>query len=96
MCIRDRYQIRQYNTASTDLIVDLVCEWRTLSDSVFACINRDSIDNKNFHTKSAYSMINDSIIFELERLIDSSPRNFKDYYCILNKLSIPELPERCV
>lgn len=87
------YQIRQYNTASTDLIVDLVCEWRTLSDSVFACINRDSIDNKNFHTKSAYSMINDSIIFELERLIDSSPRNFKDYYCILNKLSIPELPE---
>lgn len=87
------YQIRLHDRASTDLIIDLVCEWQTLSDSVFACINRGSIDNKNYHTKSAYSMINDSIIFELERLIDSSPRNFKDYYCILNKLSSPELPE---
>lgn len=87
------YQIRQYDTASTDLIVDLVCEWRTLSDSVFACINRDSIDNKNYHTKSAYNIINDSIILEFERLIDSSPRNFKDYYHVLNKLSSPALPE---
>lgn len=86
-------QIRLHDRASIDLILDLVYEWRTLSDSVSACINRDSIDNKNYHTKSAYSIIGDSIIFELERLIDSSPRNFKDYYCILNKLSSPELPK---
>jgi hypothetical protein len=86
-------QIKLHDKASTDLIIDLVHEWRTLSDSVFACINRDSINNKNYHTKSAYHIINDSIILELERLIDSNPRNFKDYYHVLNKLSGPELPE---
>lgn len=87
------YQIRLYDRASTYLIIELVNEWRTLSDSVFSCVNRDSINNKNYHTKSAYNIINDSIIFELERLIDSNPRNFKDYYHILNKLSGSELPE---
>ncbi|MCS2946989.1 hypothetical protein NXX54_00770 [Bacteroides sp. BFG-638] len=87
------HQIRLHDKASTDLIIDLVNEWQTLSDSVFACINRDSINNKNYHTKSAYRIINDSIILELERLIDSNPRIFKDYYHVLNKLSGPELPE---
>lgn len=87
------HRIRLYDQASTDLIVDLAHEWRTVSDSVFACINRDSINNKNYHAKSAYGIINDSIIIELERLIDSNPRNFKDYYHVLDKLSIRKLPE---
>lgn len=87
------HQIRLHDKASTDFIIDFVNEWRTLSDSVFACVNRDSIDNKNFHTKGAYSIINDSIILEFERLIYSNPRSFKDYYHVLNKLSGPELPE---
>ena len=87
------HQIRLHDKASTDLIIDLVYEWRTLSDSVFACVNRDSINNKNYHTKSAYRIISDSIILELERLIDSNPRIFKDYCHVLNKLSGPKLPE---
>ena len=87
------HQIRLHDKASTDFFIGLVCEWRALSDSVFACVNRDSIDNKNFHTKAAYSIINDSIILEFERLIYSNPRSFKDYYHVLNKLSGPELPE---
>lgn len=87
------HQIRLHDKASTDFIIDFVNEWRTLSDSVFTCVNRDSINNKNFHTKSAYSIINDSIILELERLIYSNPRSFKDYYHVLNKLSGLELPE---
>ncbi|NDV57030.1 hypothetical protein D0T85_02730 [Bacteroides sp. 519] len=87
------YQIRLHEKASTDLIIDLVYEWRTLSDSVFACISRDSINNKNYHAKSAYGIINDSIILEFERLIDSNSRNFKDYCHVLDKLSGPKLPE---
>ena len=87
------HQIRLHDKASTDLIIDLVYEWQTLSDSVFACINRDSINNKNYHAKSAYNIINDSIILELERLIDSNPRSFRDYYHVLNKLSDTELSE---
>lgn len=87
------HKIKLHDKASTDLIIDLVYEWRTLSDSVFACINRDSINNKNYHTRSAYDVISDSIILELERLIDSNPRIFKDYCHVLNKLSGLELPE---
>lgn len=87
------HRIRLYDQASTDLIVDLACEWRTVGDSVFACVNRDSINNRNYHTKSAYGVINDSIMIELERLIDSSSRNFKDYYHVLDKLSNQKLPE---
>lgn len=87
------HKIRLYDQASTDLIIDLAQEYRTVSDSVFICINRDSINNKNYHAKSAYDVINDSIIIELERLIDGSSRNFKDYYHILDKLSIRKLPE---
>lgn len=87
------HKIRLYDQASTDLIIDLAEEYRTISDSVFVCINRDSINNKNYHAKSAYDVINDSIIIELERLIDGSSRNFKDYYHILDKLSIRKLPE---
>ncbi len=87
------HRIRLYDQASTDLIIDLAHEYRTVSDSVFVCINRDSINNKNYHAKSAYDVINDSIIIELERLIDGSSRNFKDYYHVLDKLSIRELPE---
>lgn len=85
-------RIRLYDQASTDLIVDLANEWRTVSDSVFACINRDSINNKNYHAKSAYGVINDSIIIEFERLIDGSSHNFKDYYHVLDKLSNQKLP----
>lgn len=81
------HKIRLYDKASTDLIIDLTHEWRTVSDSVFACINRDSINNKNYHAKSAYGIINDSIIIELERLIDGSYHSFKDYYHMLDKLS---------
>lgn len=87
------HKIRRYDQASTDLIVNLACEWQTVSDSVFACINRDSINNRNYHAKSAYGVINDSIMIELERLIDSSSRNFKDYYHVLDKLSNRKLPE---
>lgn len=87
------HKIRLYDQTSTDLIIDLAQEYRTVSDSVFICINRDSINNKNYHVKSAYDVINDSIIIELERLIDGSFRNFKDYYHVLDKLSIRELPE---
>lgn len=87
------HRIRLYDQASTDLIIDLAREYRTVSDSVFVCINRDSINNKNYHAKSAYDVINDSIIIELERLIDGSSRNFKDYYHVLNKLSDRKLPE---
>lgn len=87
------HKIRLYDQASTDLIVDLACEWRTVGDSVFVCINRDSINNRNYHAKSAYDVINDSIIIELERLIDGSSRNFKDYYHVLDKLSNRKLPE---
>lgn len=87
------HKIRLYDQASTDLIIDLAHEYRTVSDSVFVCINRDSINNKNYHAKSAYDVINDSIIIELERLIDGSSRNFKDYYHILDKLSDRKLPE---
>lgn len=87
------HKIRRYDQASTDLIIDLAREYRTVSDSVFVCINRDSINNKNYHAKSAYDVINDSIIIELERLIDGSSRNFKDYYHVLNKLSDRKLPE---
>lgn len=86
------HRIRLYDQASTDLIIDLAHECRAVSDSVFACINRDSINNRNYHAKSAYSVINDSIIIELERLIDSSSRNFKDYYHVLDKLSNRKLP----
>ncbi|WP_319505484.1 hypothetical protein [Bacteroides graminisolvens] len=86
------HRIRLYDQASTDLIVDLAHEWRTVSDSVFACINRDSINNKNYHAKSAYDVINDSIIIEFERLIDGSSHNFKDYYHVLDKLSNQKLP----
>lgn len=87
------YQIRLHDKVSTDLITDLVYEWRMLSDSVFACISRDSIDNKNYHAKSAYDIINDSILLEFERLIDSNSRNFKDYCHVLDKLSGPEFPK---
>lgn len=87
------HKIRRYDQASTDFIVDLACEWQTVSDSVFACINRDSINNRNYHAKSAYGVINDSIMIEVERLIDSSSRNFKDYYHVLDKLSNWKLPE---
>lgn len=87
------HRIRLHNQASTELIIDLAHEYQTVSDSVFACINRDSINNRNYHAKSAYNVINDSIIIELERLIDSNSRNFKDYYHVLDKLSIRQLPE---
>ncbi len=87
------HKIRLYDQASTDLIIDLAHEWRTVSDSVFVCINRDSINNKNYHAKSAYGIINDSIVLELERLIDGSYRSFKDYYRMLDKLSIRKLPK---
>ena len=87
------HKVRLYDQASTDLIIDLAREYRAVSDSVFACVNRDSINNKNYHAKSAYDVINDSIIIELERLIDGSSRNFKDYYHILDKLSDRKLPE---
>ncbi|WP_163178219.1 hypothetical protein [Bacteroides sp. 51] len=87
------YQIRLLDRVSTTHIIDLVHKWQTLNDSVFICIVRDSIDNKNYHSKTDYKIINDSIILELERLIDSNPRNFNDYYHILNKLSGSELPE---
>lgn len=87
------HRIKLYDKASTDLIIDLAHECRTVSDSVFEYINRDSINNRNYHAKSAYRIINDSIIIELERLIDSSSRNFKDYYHVLDKLSIQKLPK---
>lgn len=87
------HKIRLYDQASTDLIIDLAHEYRTISDSVFVCINRDSINNKNYHAKPAYDVIKDSIIIELERLIDGSSRNFKDYYQVLDKLSARKLPE---
>ncbi len=87
------HRIRLHNQASTELIINLAHEYQAVSDSVFACINRDSINNRNYHAKSAYNVINDSIIIELERLIDSNSRNFKDYYHVLDKLSIRQLPK---
>lgn len=80
-------QLKRQDKVSTKDIVDLVKEWRLMSGSVTVCLNRDSINNKNFHTKADYERINTSIMIELDRLIDSSPRCFKDYYNLLDKLS---------
>ncbi len=80
-------QLKLQDIVSTENIVDLAKEWRMMSDSVTACLNRDSINNKNFHIKSDYKRINDSIIIEFDRLIDSSPRCFKEYYNLVDKMS---------
>lgn len=77
------HEIERKKYADMNDIISLSQQWHTSGDSVRACIARDSIG----HSEAAFNMLNDSIQYHMDRLIDSRPRNFGDYLSAIECLS---------
>lgn len=65
------------NLSSADFL-SLVREWRTLDDSVAACVSRDTTNVVHQNWGYAYQTIRNAVRQEIYRLTSSRPRNFSD------------------
>lgn len=65
------------NLSSADFL-SLVREWRTLDDSVAACVSRDTADVIHQNCGYAYQTICNAVRQEAYRLASSRPRSFSD------------------
>lgn len=62
----------------TDRLIDALCHWQELSDTVYSYLCRDSLFDVNVHLSSSFSVTGDSIRTCLLRLSDSSDRTYMD------------------
>lgn len=69
------------NQSSSDFLT-LVREWRTLDDSVAACVSRDTADVIHQNWGYAYQTIRNAVRQEVYRLTSSRPRSFSDVFSL--------------
>ena len=62
----------------TDGLIDALCHWQELSDTVYSYLCRDSLFDVNVHLSSSFSVTGDSIRTCLLMLSDSSDRSYAD------------------
>ena len=75
------------STLDTDGLIDAVCHWQELSDTVYSYLSRDPNFDVNVHLSSSFSVTGDSIRTCLLRLSDSSDRTYADILRIKERTS---------
>ena len=72
--------IRKVDNATIERLTTSVNEWRTLNDSVVACLERDTTVRKSQYPDIAYRQIRDSICIEFCRMVQSKQRSYRDLF----------------
>ena len=76
------------STHDTDGLIDAVCYWHELSDTVYSYLSHDSLFDVNVHLSSSFMVTGDSIRTCLIRLSDSSDRTYSDILRINERTSV--------
>lgn len=72
---------------SMEHLVDKISKWRTLEDSVSACLMRDTIKKAHSFPMEEFSNVHDSIRDEFMRIATAKRRTFKDVLLLKMKAS---------
>lgn len=81
------YKVRAAGELSTEGLADAVNEWRTLRDSVYACIGRDTTAKAHPGYVGAIRELHDSLRDEFTRLSSSRPWTFADVLFLMERAS---------
>lgn len=80
-------EIRAKENLSTGELIRSVNEWRSLRDSVFARIGRDTTTRPHHGHEGVVQALHDSLRIEFSRLALSTPRTFRDVLLIKEQTS---------
>ena len=80
-------EVRKTEGCSTEQLIKAINEWRSLRDSVFVCIGRDTATLPHRGHESVIPALHDSLRIEFSRLALSTPRTFRDVLLIKEQTS---------
>lgn len=79
--------LRSEENATIERLTSSVKEWRTLDDSIIACLDRDTTVLSHSYPKAEYRQVKDSIIIELCRLAQSKARSYHGLFYLKEQTS---------
>ena len=71
-------ELHEKSSCTTDELIDGICHWQELSDTVYNYISKDSLFTAHAHLSSSFAVTGDSIRTCFLRLSDSMDRSFSD------------------
>lgn len=80
-------EVRKKDSLSTGELIKAINEWRSLRDSVFAHIGRDTTTRPHNNHEAVVRALHDSLRIEFSRLALSTPRTFRDVLLIKEQTS---------
>lgn len=80
-------EVRKTEGCSTEQLIKAINEWRSLRDSVFARIGRDTTTRPHYGHEGVVRALHDSLRIEFSRLALSTPRTFRDVLLIKEQTS---------
>ena len=86
-------EIRNLNELTAAELTERLLQWRTVKDSVFACLRRDTLDPLRPYIEKACKVMHDSLRIEFSRLALSGPRTYGELLKLKERLS-PYIEDR--
>ncbi|VDR36085.1 Uncharacterised protein [Alistipes sp. cv1] len=80
-------EIRNLNELTAAELTERLLQWRTVKDSVFACLRRDTLDPLRPYIEKACKVMHDSLRIEFSRLALSGPRTYGELLKLKERLS---------
>lgn len=80
-------EIRKQDSLSTEALTNHLKQWQILKDSVFAYLQRDSLNQFHSDTRMKCQRLHDSIRIEFSRLALSKPRTYQEILTLKERLS---------
>ena len=83
-------EIRKQDNLSTEALTNHLKQWQILKDSVFAYLQRDSLNQFHSDTRMKCQRLHDSIRIEFSRLTLSKPRTYQEILTLKERFSVED------
>lgn len=81
-------ELHEKSSCTTVELIDGICHWQELSDTVYNYISRDSLFAAHAHLSSNFAVTGESIRTCLLRLSDSMDRSYSDILLIKDRTNL--------